>query len=171
MLVSLLYTLIAMAGLMLMIGAVVVAPIVLNTLGLGGVAGTLIAIARWPVALILVILGLAAAYRYLPCRREPRWQWISVGSVAAAVAWFVSSFLFSWYIANFGNYNVTYGSLGAAVGMMMWMWISMLVVLIGAQLNAEIEHQTVRDSTTDGRERPLGRRGAVKADSVGSAQD
>ena len=168
-LVSLLYTLIAMAGLMLMIGAVVVAPIVLNTLGLGGVAGTLIAIARWPVALILVILGLAAAYHYLPCRREPRWQWISVGSVAAAVAWFVSSFLFSWYIANFGNYNVTYGSLGAAVGMMMWMWISMLVVLIGAQLNAEIEHQTVRDLTTDGRERPLGRRGAVKADSVGSA--
>jgi membrane protein len=170
-LVSLLYTLIAMAGLMLAIGAVVVAPIVLNTLGLGGVAGTLIAVARWPVVLILVIIGLAAAYHYLPCRREPRWQWISVGSVTAAVAWFLSSLLFSWYIANFGNYNVTYGSLGAAVGMMMWMWISMLVVLIGAQLNAEIEHQTARDSTTDGRENPLGQRGAVKADSIGSPQD
>ena len=83
--------------------------------------------------------------------------------------WLAGSLLFSWYIANFGNYNVTYGSLGAAVGMMMWMWISMLVVLVGAQLNAEIENQTARDSTVDG-EKPLGRRGAVKADTIGAAQ-
>ena len=170
-LASLLYTLIAMAALALATGAVVVAPIVLNIMGLGGVAGTLISAARWPVMLVLVVIALAAAYRYLPCRRKARWEWLSVGSVTAAVAWLAGSLLFSWYIANFSNYNVTYGSLGAAVGMMMWMWISILVVLIGAQLNAEIEHQTVRDSTTDGRERPLGRRGAVKADSVGSAQD
>ena len=168
-LASLLYTLIAMASLIVAIGAVVVAPIILQTLGLGGVGGTLIAYVRWPVLLVLVIVALAAVYRYLPCRREPRWQWLSVGSVVAAVGWFVSSLLFSWYIANFGNYNVTYGSLGAAVGMMMWMWISMVVILIGAQLNAEIEHQTARDSTTDG-EKPLGRRGAVKADTVGAAQ-
>ena len=168
-LVSLLYTLIAMASLMLAIGAVVVAPIVLNTMGLGGVAGTLIAVLRWPLLLALVVVGLAAAYRYLPCRREPRWQWLSVGSVTAAVLWLVSSLLFSWYIANFGNYNVTYGSLGAAVGMMMWMWISMLVILVGAQLNAEIEHQTARDSTVEG-DKPLGQRGAVKADTIGAAQ-
>ena len=160
-----------MAALALSIGAVVVAPIVLNTMGLGGVAATLIGIARWPVLLILVVVGLAAAYRYLPCRREPRWEWLSVGSVTAAIAWLVGSLLFSWYISNFGNYNVTYGSLGAAVGMMMWMWISILVVLIGAQLNAEIEHQTARDSTTNQREKPLGERGAVKADSIGPAQD
>ena len=170
-LVSLLYTLIAMAALALSIGAVVVAPIVLNTMGLGGVAATLISVARWPVLLILVVVGLAAAYRYLPCRREPRWEWLSVGSVTAAIAWLVGSLLFSWYISNFGNYNVTYGSLGAAVGMMMWMWISILVVLIGAQLNAEIEHQTARDSTTNAREKPLGERGAVMADSIGRKQD
>ena len=167
--VSLLYTVIAMVSLMLAIGAVVVAPIVLNTMGLGGVAGALIAVMRWPLLIVLVIIGLAAVYRFLPCRREPRWQWLSVGSVTAAVLWLAGSLLFSWYIADFGNYNVTYGSLGAAVGMMMWMWISMLVVLVGAQLNAEIEHQTARDSTIDG-EKPLGRRGAVKADTIGAAQ-
>ena len=168
-LASLFYTLVAMASLMVAIGAVVVAPIVLQTLGLGGVAGALIAYARWPALLVLVIVMLAAAYRYLPCRREPRWEWLTPGSVVAAVGWFVSSLLFSWYIANFGNYNVTYGSLGAAVGMMMWMWISMVVILVGAQLNAEIEHQTARDSTVE-REKPLGQRGAVKADTIGAAQ-
>ena len=154
-LVSLLYTLIAIASLMLAVGAVVVAPIVLGAMGLGGVAGALIAVLRWPVVLALVVVGLAAAYRYLPCRREPRWQWLSVGSVVAAVAWLVSSLLFSWYIANFGHYNVTYGSLGAGVGMMMWMWISMVVILVGAQLNAEIEHQTA--TRADGREREAAR--------------
>ncbi len=168
-LISLLYTLIAMATLALSIGAVVVAPIVLATMGLGGVAATLISIARWPALLVLVIIALAAAYRYLPCRHEPHWQWLSVGSVVAAVGWLVGSLLFSWYIANFGHYNVTYGSLGAAVGMMMWMWISMVVILVGAQLNAEIEHQTARNSTVGGAQR-MGQRGAVKADTLGSAQ-
>ena len=80
-----------------------------------------------------------------------------------------SSVLFSWYIANFGAYDATYGSLGAAVGMMMWMWISAIVILLGAQLNAEIEHQTARDSTV-GAEKPLGRRGAVMADTVGATR-
>ena len=168
-LVSLLYTVIAMVSLMLAIGAVIVAPILLNTMGLGGAASALVAVLRWPVLIALVVIGLAAVYRFLPCRREPRWEWLSVGSVTAAVLWLAGSLLFSWYIANFGNYNVTYGSLGAAVGMMMWMWISMLVVLVGAQLNAEIENQTARDSTVDG-EKPLGRRGAVKADTIGAAQ-
>ena len=116
-LASLFYTLVAMASLMVAIGAVVVAPIVLQMLGLGGVAGALIAYARWPALLVLVIVMLAAACRYLPCRREPRWEWLTPGSSVAAVGWFVSSLLFSWYIANFGNYNVTYGSLGAAVGL------------------------------------------------------
>jgi membrane protein len=168
-LISLLYTLIAMASLMVAIGVVVVVPIALGQLGLGGAATALIAILRWPVLFVLVVIALAAAYRYTPCRREPRWQWLAVGSVAAAAVWIVSSLLFSWYIANFGNYNITYGSLGAAIGMMMWMWISMIVVLIGAQLNAEIEHQTARDSTV-GSQKPLGERGARMADTIGAAK-
>ena len=119
--------------------------------------------------LVLATVALAAIYRYGPSRREARWRWLSVGSAAAALGWLISSALFSWYIANFGAYNATYGSLGAAVGMMMWMWISAIVILLGAELNAEIEHQTARDSTV-GLEKPLGRRGAVMADTVGAAR-
>ena len=92
-----------------------------------------------------------------------------VGSAFAAVAWIVASFLFSWYLTSFANYNATYGSLGAVVGLMIWLWISTIVVLLGAELNAEIEHQTARDLTI-GRDKPLGARGAVMADTVGAKQ-
>ena len=143
-LISLLYTLIGMASLMLAVGAVVVIPVVLGRLGLGSAAGALVSILRWPILIALVLMGLAAVYRYLPCRPETQWRWITPGSVFAAVAWIGGSLLFSWYIANFGHYNATYGSLGAAIGMMTWMWISMIVVLVGAQLNAEIEQETRR---------------------------
>jgi membrane protein len=112
---------------------------------------------------------LAAIYRCGPSRTEPRWQWLSVGSAAAAIGWLITSVLFSWYISHFGAYNATYGSLGAAVGMMMWMWISAIVVLLGGELNAEIEHQTAHDSTI-GAEKPLGERGAVMADTIGAAR-
>jgi membrane protein len=143
-LISLIYTLIGMAALMLAVGAVVVIPVVLGRIGLGSVAGTLVSILRWPILIALVLLGLAAVYRYLPCRPQPRWRWITAGSLFATVGWIAGSLLFSWYIANFGHYNATYGSLGAAIGMMTWMWISMIVVLVGAQLNAEIEQETGR---------------------------
>jgi membrane protein len=151
-LVSMFYTLIGMASLMVAIGAVVVAPILLGRLGLGALAGTLVFFVRWPILFALVLIGLAAIYHYLPCRREPRWRWITPGSTFAAIAWLVSSLLFSWYIANFGHYNATYGSLGAAIGMMTWMWISMIVILVGAQLNAETEQQAVSDTTVRSKE-------------------
>jgi membrane protein len=117
---------------------------------------------------VLIILGLSVLYRYGPSRRWARWRWISVGSVFAALAWLAMSSLFSWYLGNFANYNATYGALGAVVGLMMWMWLSTIVVLVGAELNSEIEHQTARDSTV-GPEKPLGTRGAVMADTVGVA--
>ena len=89
-----------------------------------------------------------------------------MGSVTAAIAWLVGSALLSWYLANFANYDATYGSLGAAIGMMIWMWMSSIVILVGAELNSEIEHQTAQDSTT-GHEKPIGQRGAAMADTVG----
>ena len=112
---------------------------------------------------------IAVLYRYGPDRRAARWQWVSVGSAIAAVTWIAASFLFSWYLASFANYNATYGSLGAVVGLMIWLWISTILVLLGAEFNAEIEHQTARDSTV-GDEKPLGVRGAVMADTVGARQ-
>jgi membrane protein len=136
---------------------------------LPGLLGKIVNLARWPVLLAIVAFALACIYRYGPSQAEPRWRWISWGSAFAALAWLGVSGLFSWYAANFGNFNKTYGSLGAVVGFMTWMWLSITVILIGAKLNAETEHQTARQST-EGPEKPLGRRGAKMADTVGSAQ-
>jgi membrane protein len=168
-LVSLAFTVTAIGAMLLALAGVVVLPIALNYVGLPNGTDLLLRFARWPLLLILIIIGLAVLYRYGPSRREPHWHWISVGSVIAAVAWLVSSALLSWYLANFANYNATYGSLGAGIGMMMWMWVSSIVILFGAELNSEIEHQTARDSTIHG-PKPLGARGAVMADTVGNAQ-
>jgi membrane protein len=167
-LVSLALTAGAIVSLLLALGSVVVLPLVLGYVGLGGKTELLLSLLRWPVLLAMIIFGLAVLYRYGSSRREPRWQWLSVGSVFAAVTWLASSALLSWYLAHFANYDATYGSLGAAIGLMMWMWISSIVILFGAELNSEIEHQTARDSTVGG-DKPLGARGAAMADTVGPA--
>jgi membrane protein len=166
--VSLILTAGGLLAILTAVGAIVVLPVVLSFAGLGGWTETLLRLLRWPLLLFVVIFGLAVLYRFGPSRERPRWEWLSVGSVLAAVAWLVSSAALSWYLANFANYDATYGSLGAAIGMMMWMWISSIVILFGAELNSEVEHQTARDSTT-GHEQPLGQRGAAMADTVGAA--
>jgi len=145
-------------------------PLMFSFIGLESVTATVARLVRWPALCLVLLIGLALLYRYAPDRRTARWQWVSVGSVFAAVTWIAASYLFSWYLASFANYNATYGSLGAAIGLMMWLWISTIVVLLGAELNAEIEHQTARDSTTGG-DKPLGVRGAVMADTVGAKHD
>jgi membrane protein len=141
-LVALAFTLAGIGSLLVALGAVVILPIALNYLGLQTATGLILRLVRWPLLLVLIIVGLAALYCYGPSRREPRWQWISVGGVFAATAWIASSALLSWYLSRFANYNATYGSLGAGIGMMMWMWISSIMILLGAQLNSEIEHQS-----------------------------
>jgi membrane protein len=166
--VSLFFTICAIAGAGLAIALVVVFPVLLAAFGLTSLDYPIIGYLRWPVMFVLIILGLAVLYRYGPSRRVAKWRWISVGSVFAGLAWLAVSSLFSWYLGNFANYNATYGALGAVVGLMMWMWLSTIVVLVGAELNSEIEHQTARDSTV-GPEKPLGTRGAVMADTVGAA--
>jgi membrane protein len=167
--VALIFTLFGFATFLLAMAAIVVLPLVLSPIGLGSLAETVARLVRWPVLLMFLLFGLAILYRYGPDRRTARWQWVSVGSAFAALTWFAASFLFSWYLTNFANYNATYGSLGAVVGLMTWLWISTIVVLLGAELNAEIEHQTACDSTI-GAQKPLGERGAVMADTVGARQ-
>ena len=168
-LVALVFTLAGFAAFLLAMAVIVVLPLVLSPIGLGSLTETLTRLARWPVLLVVLLIGLAVLYRYGPDRRAARWQWVTIGSVFAAVTWIVASFLFSWYLTSFANYNATYGSLGAVVGLMIWLWFSTIVVLLGAELNAEIEHQTARNSTI-GAEKPLGARGAVMADTVGAKQ-
>ena len=168
-LVSLAFTAGAVLFLVLALSAVVVLPVVFEFIGVGKDAWWL-ALLRWPALLLIVLGGLAVLYRYGPSRDAPRWRWVSAGSIMAAVLWLGGSLLFSWYVANFGSYNKTYGSLGAAIGFMTWIWISTTIVLFGAQLNAEMEHQTVED-TTVGEPQPLGTRGAKMADSIGVAAE
>ena len=166
---SLFFTMCAIAVALLALGAVVVFPLFLATFDLTSLDEPLIGLLRWPAMFLLVLFGVSVLYRYGPSRQRAKWRWISVGSVFAALAWLVVSSLFSFYLANFANYNATYGALGAVVGVMMWMWLSTIVVLLGAQLNSEIEHQTACDSTI-GPDAPLGARGAVMADTVGAAK-
>jgi membrane protein len=168
--ISLTFTLGAVIALLTAIGAVVVLPLILQYLGLAEDRQTwLLALLRWPALLILVMFGLALLYRFGPSRKDAKWRWLTPGSMFAAFAWLAISVLFSLYLSRFTDYNATYGSLGAVIGLMMWIWLSVSVILVGAELNAEIEHQTARDTTT-GRAKALGGRGAVMADTVGTAQ-
>jgi membrane protein len=167
--ISLTFTLGAIVTMLLAVAAVVVFPLVLTFLGITTINPLLISILRWPILFALVILGLALLYRYGPSRHEAEWRWLSVGSVFAAVSWIIASLAFSFYLSKFADFDATYGSLGAVIGLMMWMWISAIVILTGAELNAEIEHQTAQDSTK-GPEKPMGARGAAMADTVGEAK-
>lgn len=169
-LLALAFTLAGFAVFLTALAAVVAFPLVLSRIGLADETATLIKLVRWPALWIVLLAGLATLYRYGPDRHTARWQWVSVGGVFAATVWIAASLLFSWYLARFNTYNATYGSLGAVLATMMWLWISATVVLVGAELNAEIEHQTARDSTVGG-EKPLGRRGAAMADTVGKSRD
>ena len=168
-LVSLAFTLGAIVAALLALAAVVVFPLVLALFGIERINPLLISLLRWPLLFLMIVLGLALLYRFGPSRRNAEWRWVSVGSVFAALAWIAGSMAFSYYLVNFANYDATYGSLGAVIGLMMWMWLSAIVVLVAAEINAEIEHQTARDSTV-GREKPLGARGAAMADTVGEAK-
>ena len=167
-LVSLAFTLgtvLLLAGAM---AALVALPVALDFLP---VDGALVGLShlRWPALLLLVALFLSLLYRYGPSRTEPRWAWVTPGGGVAALLWLGGSALFSWYLTRFADYDATYGSLGAVFGFMTWLWLSSTIVLVGAELNAEIEHQTAAD-TTPGPAKPLGQRGAAMADTVGQAK-
>jgi membrane protein len=139
--VSLAFTILGIIFAILALAAVVAIPVILNASGLGGATELLINFGRWPILFLVVALVLALIYRFGPCRPDPQWRWITWGSAFASFAWIALSVLFSWYAANFGSYNATYGSLGAIMGFMVWLWLSTIVVLLGAEIDAEMEHR------------------------------
>lgn len=158
-------TLAAIVFMLLAIGLVAVAPAVLDAVGLSTPFRALFEVGRWILVAVLVSVALAVLYRIAPDRDSAQIRWVSVGAVVATVLWLIASLGFSLYVDNFGNYNKTYGSLAAVVVLLLWLWITSYAVLLGAEINAESEEQTARDTTT-GPEQPLGERGAVKADSL-----
>lgn len=148
------------------VALLVAAPVALEFVGLGKVGELAINILRWPALFVAASLAIAALYRWAPSRATPEWRWISIGSVVATFVWLAASAGFSWYASAFGNYNESYGSLGAVILLLFWFYLTGFAIILGAEINAEIEHQTVTDTTT-GMEEPLGERGAHVADTVG----
>ena len=167
-LVAFAFTLSALIFIAIALAAIVVLPLALAWIGLDTQAGLILSWLRWPALLVIVLIVLSMLYRYAPSRAKARWSWLSVGAVFATIAWLSGSALFSWYLSNVANYDATYGSLGAGIGLMMWLWMSVIVILVGGEVNAELEHQTAED-TTHPPEKPLGQRGATMADAVGKA--
>jgi membrane protein len=140
-LVSLAFTLAALAAILIMVAAVIGVPLVLRHLGLDHQVELLVRIGRWPVLGMVLFAALLILYRYGPSHPFAGWRWLSVGAAVAVVLWLIGSALLSWYLSNFANYTATYGSLGAAIGLMTWMWMSAIIILVGAELNSEIERQ------------------------------
>ncbi len=145
----------------------VAAPVFLHAVGLHHLQVWFVPI-RWLILYLLAAGGFAMIYRLGPSRKPPRWRWVGLGGAVAALAWMVGSLIFSTYLASSAHFGAMYGSLGAMIGFMLWVWFTVMVILWGAELNAAIEHQTTQD-TTIGPEAPIGARGAVMADTVGRA--
>lgn len=152
----------------LAIGVVVIFPAVTSIFNFGKTFERIAGLGSWVALLGLFTFYLSFVFRYGPDRRVPKWKWVSWGAVIASILWAATSLLFSWYASNFGNFDKTYGSLGAIVVLMTWFYLSSFAVLIGAEINAELEHQTLKD-TTKGFAKPLGIRGAQMADTIGKA--
>ncbi|MFC7705827.1 YihY/virulence factor BrkB family protein [Plastorhodobacter daqingensis] len=167
--VSLFFTLCAMALVVVIIGVVVLLPVALRFVGLDGLGELALRVGRWPVLLLALIGAICVIYRFAPDRERPDWRWVWPGALVAAVVWVAASIGFSWYVTSFDSYNETYGSLGAVIAFMVWMWVSATIVIMGAELNAEMERQTRRDSTT-GAPLPMGQRGAQAADTLGQSR-
>jgi membrane protein len=162
---SLLMTLGAIVFVVVAVALVAVLPAVVNAVGLPVVVQVAVEVVRWLGLVAAMMLALAVLYKVAPDRDSPKLRWVSVGAVTATVLWVLASIGFSLYVDNFSSYGKTYGSLAGVVVLLLWLWITCYLVLLGAEMNAEAEQQTGRD-TTRGEPRPMGERGAVKADSM-----
>jgi membrane protein len=144
---------------------VAVLPVAFDHLPLGTAGRVLAQVLRWVLLAVVVIVGLAVVYRVAPERDSPRFRWVTPGALTAAVLWLLGSVVFSLYVNFFGHYNKTYGTLAGVIVLMLWLYLSCYIVLLGAEINAESERQTVRD-TTRGQPVPMGVRGATAADTI-----
>lgn len=154
----------------LMLLAIVYVPILFAYAGYSETFELLVKVARWPLLALLVLILLALLYRYGPSRRSAKWRWVSVGSVFATVCWLIASAGFSFYVSHFANYDRIYGSLGAVIVLLFWLYLSFYIVLLGAEINAELELQTAKD-TTRGAVKPMGERDALVADHLAGGPD
>jgi membrane protein len=163
--VALLLTLGTVVFLVLTLALIAVLPVVLRAVTLGPVGILLAHVVRWALLIALIVIGLTVLYRVAPDRNPPQWRWVSVGSVTAALLWLLGTVGFSLYVNFFGNYNKTYGALAGVIVLLLWLFLTCYIVLLGAEINAEAELQTMCD-TTAGEPKPMGQRSAVVADTM-----
>lgn len=168
-LVSLAFTLGAVLGFLVVLLLGVAVPLVLKALPLGPATEIAMLVGRWALLWAVAVTGLAIVYRYAPDRKEPKWRWVTWGSAISATLWLIGSLLFALYVRHSATYGETYGALGGVVILLMWFYLSGYIIILGAEINSEMERQTVKDTTTnDGA--PLGERGAYAADTVGPSK-
>ena len=165
---ALILTVAAVVGAVVVLGLTVALPAILDAAGLRSAGKTVGLVLRWPILGVLFILGLSALYRYGPDRDKAKWRWVSPGALLATVLWVIGTGLFAFYAGRFGSYNETYGTLAGAIVLLLWLFLTALVILVGAELNSELERQTLEDSTV-GPPQSLGKREAKSADTVGEA--
>ncbi|MGZ5917911.1 MAG: YihY/virulence factor BrkB family protein [Methyloceanibacter sp.] len=158
-------SLVGLLGGVVMFFAIVYVPTLFAHAGFSREFEVVVRVGRWPFLTLLVLFLLALLYRYGPSRHTAKWHWVSMGSLIATALWLLASAAFSAYVANFAYYDRIYGSLGAVIILLFWLYISFYIVLLGAEVNAELELQTAMD-TTVGQPKPLGKRGAFVADNV-----
>jgi membrane protein len=162
---ALLLTLGAIVFVLLTLALVAVVPAVLNALNLGTFINIIVQVIRWVLLVALIVVALAVVYRIAPDRDSPQFKWTSVGALVAAALWVLGSLAFSLYVNNFGSYNKTYGTLAGVVILLLWLYLTSYIILLGAEINAESEKQTKQD-TTKGPAAPMGERGAEAADTL-----
>jgi membrane protein len=165
-LIALILTIGGMLFFLFAIALIVVLSALLGNLGLPDSLKWLFSFLRWPILWIAAVAALAVLYRFAPSREEPQWRWVSWGSAAAGILWIIVSVLFSLYVTYFESYNEIYGSIGAVVILLMWFYLTAFIILMGEELNTEMERQTRKDTTT-GEPEPMGGRGAHAADTLG----
>ncbi len=141
------FTIIGILGGVVMLLAILYVPILFAFTGYSHDFELVVGVVRWPILALFVFSMLALLYRYGPCRRSAKWRWVSVGSLFATTLWLIASAAFSLYVSNFANYDRIYGSLGAVIILLFWLYISFYIVLLGAEINAELELQTAKDTT------------------------
>ena len=168
--ISLGFTLSAVAAFLVMLGLGVAVPLVVQALPLGRVASMAILASRWVLLWLFAVGALAVVYRYAPDRRTAQWRWVMWGSAAAATLWLSGSVLFELYVSHFSSYGATYGAIGGVIVLIMWFYLGGYAVVLGAEINAEMEHQTAVD-TTEGPPKPMGKRGAYVADTLGKTPE
>ncbi len=169
-LTALALTVAGVIGALVAVSLLAVVPAMLRRVHVGDTAQVVFRVVSWPLLALLFVFALAVVYRYAACRDKPRWSWVSWGAGGASALWLLGSAAFSLYVSSIGNYEGTYGSLGAVVVFLLWLNLTAYVILLGAELDCEMERQTTKDTTT-GPDKPMGQRGAHAADTIGEARD